>query len=158
MIEEAPPSGLGVGEKHHRIEEAQASDLQSVRDLVTRCKLPLEGIADPETRLMVARHAGRIIGCAGVEIRGSAAVVRSLAVDPEHRGGGLGRQLIAAILAIARDAGCRDVYRLTATALPMMKRLGFEAIPREQVPEAARASREFSISACASAAAIHLSL
>ncbi len=142
----------------HRIEPAQAADLPSVRDLVTRCGLPLEGIADRETRLVVARQAGRIIGCAGVEIRGDAAVVRSLAVDPEHRGGGLGRHLMTEILAIAHDAGCRDVYGLTGTALRMMQRLGFEAIPREQVPENARASREFSISACASAAAIHLSL
>jgi len=141
-----------------RIEPARPADMASVRDLVTRCGLPTEGIDDRETRLIVARDADRIVGCAGVEIRGAAAVVRSLAVDPSRRGGGLGRRLMAEILGIARDAGCRDVYGLTATALRMMERLGFEAIPREKVPDDARASREFSIPACSSATAIHRSL
>ena len=134
-----------------------------MRNLVTRCGLPTDGIDDRETRLLVARDGapdggGRIVGCAGVEIRGSAGVVRSLAVDPERRGSGVGRDLMAAVLGLARDAGCSDVYGLTATALRMMQRLGFEAIPREKVPDNARASREFSIPACSTAAAIHRSL
>jgi len=112
-------------------------------------------VTESLSRFLVIREKGRLLGCVGNEIRGTGCVVRSLAVAPEARGRHLGRQLIAAAIDGAREAGCTDLYGLTNTAGRMLGHLGFSVISRDQVPEAVRASSEFGISACSAAAVLH---
>jgi len=140
------------------IDPALPQDFPAARELLALCRLPLQGVEDHWNRFLVARHDGNLVGCVGIEIYGTACVLRSLAVAPPFRGSGLGRRLMAAIIGSARDSGLTDAYGLTATAERMMTRLGFRAIPRETVPVEVRASREFHIPRCSSATVIHLRL
>jgi N-acetylglutamate synthase-like GNAT family acetyltransferase len=46
------------------------------------------------------------------------------------------------------DEGVTEVYLLTMLASPFFEKLGFERIPREQVPPDIGRSREFELHAC----------
>jgi amino-acid N-acetyltransferase len=89
---------------------------------------------------------------------GPDALLRSLAVTPEHRGNGLGRRLADAVLALARQQGADRVYLLTETAAPFFRRLGFRDVARADVPEGIRGSLEFATLCPASAETLVLVL
>lgn len=72
----------------------------------SRIDLPtLEAIvADPAQVVLLAERDGRLLGCVQVTDRGRGlAYLGMLTVDPVLQGGGLGRSLIAAAEAAARD-------------------------------------------------------
>lgn len=73
-----------------------------------------------------------VVGCVGLEsLPGRAVLLRSLVVAPEQRGLGVGRQLVNAALAYARQTDHTWVYLLTTSAGPFFARLGFERIGRD---------------------------
>lgn len=55
---------------------------------------------------LVADENGEIAGCIYVEVRGDRGYFGLLSIEPSRQRSGLGRQLIAASEAFARDAGC----------------------------------------------------
>jgi ribosomal protein S18 acetylase RimI-like enzyme len=59
--------------------------------------------------LLQAETAGRLSGCVYLEPQGETLYLSLLAVAPEAQAHGLGRQLLAAAEAHARQAGCRQV-------------------------------------------------
>ena len=144
-----------------RIESARAGDLITLRQLLSTCGLPLEGVVEtidtrePLDQFVVALEDGDggrpLIGCAGLEVHGTACVLRSLAVDPGMRGRGVARLLIEEILQRARDAGCRQAFLLTTTIEPMAARYGFSRIERTDVPAELLATSEFALNACSTA-------
>ncbi len=75
---------------------------------------------------------------------GAFGLLRSVAVVPALRGGGVGRALVADRLAAARAMGLAAVYLLTTTAADYFRRLGFAPAPREEAPHNLAASPEFS--------------
>ena len=140
-----PPAGVTIA-------PAAAGDLDEVRALVASCDLPTEGLADhvPGGHV-VARRAGALVGTAGLEVHGAAAVLRSVAVAPAARGTGLGVALTADRLVEARRQGVDAVYLLTTTAADFYRRFGFAPFSRADVPAEVAASPEFA-SVCPSSA------
>jgi len=61
------------------------------------------------------------------------------------RGTGLGRELVAAAEALARDRGIRALYLLTETAADWFPRLGYAVVPREEARAAVGDSIEFTM-------------
>lgn len=82
-----------------------------------------------------------IAGDTGVEatatavVRGSDALLRSVAVREDQRGSGLGMLIVAAAVGHARRRGARRCWLLTETAEPFFARLGFVRTDRQTVPE-----------------------
>lgn len=77
---------------------------------------------------LVAEHNGRIVGCGALHVMWEdLAEVRTLAVDPEMAGHGIGGALLDALLLRARDVGVQRVFCLTF-AVPFFERHGFEEI------------------------------
>ena len=137
------------------IDPATPADIPAIEQVLSSCGLPRDGAAAHVDGFLIARRHDRVVGCVGFEQYGSSCVMRSLAVLPETRALGLGAALIEAIIARARDAGCRDAYLLTLTIESMAARHGFVLITRSEVPEEARTSAEFSLDCCASATIMH---
>ncbi len=67
------------------IEPATEGDLPAVEALLAEAGLPTD-VAPHLADFLVARHQGTIVGCAGMEVQGSDALFRSLAVAPAYRG------------------------------------------------------------------------
>jgi amino-acid N-acetyltransferase len=121
--------------------------------LLERSGLPLEGVS---VRLvtLVARDAGAgVIGCAALEEFASGALLRSVAVDPQLRGSGLGARLTRAAMTLAAARGHQQLFLLTTTAAGFFPRFGFTPVDRADVPDDVRGSVEF-VSACPATALV----
>jgi len=133
------------------IRQAEARDLPAVLGLLSEAQLPTDGVADHFHSFFVADDGGRIVASAGVELRGGAALLRSLAVTSEARGAGLGAAVLRRAL---REAHGREVYALTTTAEAYLSRFGFERTTRASLPPQLLQSRELQGACLASAAVL----
>lgn len=92
--------------------------------------------------------AGHVVGYAvafrlvTLYANGIVAELQELMVAPEHRGLGIGRQLVATILDRARAAGAVEVTVPTRRAGPYYRRLGFEEAATYYKLRLARHQRE----------------
>lgn len=123
---------------------ARADDWAAVEALLAACDLPLAGAREglDGFELAVAED-GALVGCAALELYGGSGLLRSVAVAPEWRGRWIASALVARLLDEARAEGLADVTLFTTTAADYFTRFGFRVIPREDAPEAVRASVEF---------------
>jgi amino-acid N-acetyltransferase len=136
-----------------QIGAARASDLDAVLGLLARGGLPLDGVAEHLTTMVIAREDTRIVGAAAIEPYADGGLLRSVVVDPAVQGEGVGRLLVEAAVAYARARSLPALYLLTTTAADYFPRFGFAAIPREDVPPGVRQSVEFR-SACPASAVV----
>ncbi len=131
---------------------AAPADLPAVRALAGAAALPVDDLGAPHQVFLVAREAGAVVGCVGLELYGDAALLRSLAVEPARRGTGLGAALHEAAVREARARGVARLWLLTTTAERFFARRGFARVDRASVPAAVAASPEFAALCPASAA------
>jgi amino-acid N-acetyltransferase len=94
---------------------------------------------------------GNLIGSGGLELYGSTALLRSVAVDESLRGKSLGKKIVEDLVEKARNLKIQSIYLLTETAHDFFLKKGFADVPRDQVPEAVRNSSEF-LDVCPSSA------
>jgi len=136
-----------------RAEPARPHDLKGALDVLGRSELSDRDVADGWGHYFVVREDdGRVVGVAGLEVHGEDGLLRSVAVEPDYRGLGLGSSLIGAALDRATLLKLRSIYLLTTTAREYFARHGFADCPRDEAPEPIRASWEFS-AGCPSTAA-----
>jgi protein-tyrosine-phosphatase/N-acetylglutamate synthase-like GNAT family acetyltransferase len=129
-----PPEGV-------MLRPALALDRDDARGLVERAHLPLDGVDDAfPASYIVARALGTTVGVAALERHGDAYLLRSVAIDPGVRTGGIGVALVARCLVTAGDA---PVYLLTTDAAAYFPRFGFRRCDRAEAPPAIRAHRQF---------------
>jgi ubiquinone/menaquinone biosynthesis C-methylase UbiE/N-acetylglutamate synthase-like GNAT family acetyltransferase len=140
------------------IRQPRPNDLTTVGRLLEQSGLPVDGVADHlDSSYMVAECAGEVIGSVGVEPYGRYGLARSLVVEPEWRGKGIGRILMEDRLRWARGRGLTDVFLITVTP-QYFGRFGFEPVERDSVPQEIRNSAEFSDICSESATVMTLSL
>lgn len=123
---------------------AVLGDLPFVTTLLASCSLPVEGVADQfGDHYVIAEHAGSVIGVAGVEHHGAYGLLRSVAVNPEWRLGGVGAALVRDRLQWAEEAGVQSIFLLTTDAARFFHGHGFRAVSREKAPREIASAREF---------------
>ena len=127
-----------------RVEPASEADTQAIHDLLERNGLPTSDLSTARPEFVVVRSAERIIGIGALEHFGSTALLRSVAVEPQWRGTGVGRLLVGELERRARAAGIGELILLTLTAANFFRRLGYGAKDRARVPDAVLNSTEFS--------------
>jgi N-acetylglutamate synthase-like GNAT family acetyltransferase len=135
------------------IAPARESEYDVVAALLEREHLPLEGLRQHFENAFVARAGNRIIGCSALEVHEGGALLRSVAVDAEYRGSGVGSDLTQAAIQLASVRLVPAIYLLTTTAERFFPRFGFEIIDRADVPASVLASAEFT-HACPSTAIV----
>jgi N-acetylglutamate synthase-like GNAT family acetyltransferase len=91
----------------------------AARALLAACSLPIDDLAEQEfDNFIGVGTAGTLTGLVGLEIRGSIALLRSLAVDPAQRGRGFAKALVRRAEDHARRAGVEETFPLTMTGRP----------------------------------------
>src|SRR5256712_8168233 len=98
------------------IAAATSADLPALLELLGQSALPTAGLADHLDTTLVAREAGHVVGSAALELYGTTALLRSVAVAPGPRGRGVGPELTRPAPALARRPQIRTGYLLTETA------------------------------------------
>jgi amino-acid N-acetyltransferase len=117
------------------VRPARTSDVREIRGLVD--------VYSPDGRLLskatvtlfediqeflVAEVDGRVVGCGALHVMWEdLAEVRTVAVDPELAGRGIGSSLLSALMERARLVGVKKVFCLTF-AVPFFERHGFHEI------------------------------
>ena len=125
------------------LRSATPADAEAIRDLLERNRLPTADLARSSAEFIVAWADARIIGTGALERFGSAALLRSVAVESQWRGSAVGRRIVEELERRARSAGVKELILLTLTAREFFERLGYAARNRAQVPSAVLASAEF---------------
>lgn len=130
-----------------QLRPATVQDWPPIERLLVASALPVEGAREHLADFVVAERGGEIVGCAGAEVRGGAALLRSMAVSEGARGQGVGQALLDEMLVLLKRRNVRQVALLTTTAEKFFARQCFKVVAREDVPVALRDSQEF-LGAC----------
>jgi len=136
------------------IRHATRDDLPAIERLLTEADLPTAGVAEivngrPDDFFVAETNddAKQLVAVAGVEVCRDDALLRSVAVQPDWRKHGVGRELVRRIVSHAEERGISALYLLTTTAEHYFPRFGFERIERSTVPREIAETLEFK-SAC----------
>jgi amino-acid N-acetyltransferase len=125
------------------IRPAVEADLDAIKSLLTRSNLPIDGVDEHWKTFLVARDGDALVGCGGAEAYQFAALIRSVAVEPQHRSQGLGRRIVRQLLDRLASRGLREFYLLTTDAEAYFRKRGFKPIDRDEVHPQLLSSREF---------------
>jgi amino-acid N-acetyltransferase len=124
---------------------ASPRDAEAIRLLLAANQLPSDDIGPLLGDFVVARLGGELVGVAGLEVLGDAALLRSVAVREDHRRSGVARALCEKALARARLRGAARVYLLTTTAADYFRqKFHFMPLERTAAPKAIQDTYEFS--------------
>jgi amino-acid N-acetyltransferase len=125
--------GIGPATKFDRAE---------IPRLLKDAGLTLEGIDDCE--FWVAKNTrNQTIGAVGLETWSSRGLLRSLVVEKNSRGNGVGRKLVFHTIKEAKKRNLKELYLLTQAVKNYYIKLGFELIEREKVQGPVLNSAEF---------------
>lgn len=115
------------------IRKARIEDVKTIHGLLIH-REEHEGLVLPRSFSQLYSHLrdffvvvddGRVVGCCALNIIwDNLAEIRSLVVEPEYRGTGLGRKLVDACLSEAVTLGIYKVYTLTEQT-GFFERMGF---------------------------------
>lgn len=131
------------------LRQVGAEDLDRVESLLEANGLPHRDVrAKPECFFFASADTegsadAELVGIGGVETRGTDGLLRSVVVCEPNRGRGYGTALCDALEDRARTDRIETLYLLTTTASEFFRRLGYDAVQRETVPEGIRRTPEF---------------
>ncbi|MEM7610451.1 MAG: arsenic resistance N-acetyltransferase ArsN2 [Pseudomonadota bacterium] len=119
--------------------------MSRVAQLLDEAGLPSEDLAslDP-TDFIGCGAPDAPDGVIGLQVLGNVGLLRSLAVTSAVQGQGCGQALVAALEQHAARRGLVSLYLLTTTATNFFESLGYRQVDRANVPDAIRATSEFS--------------
>lgn len=107
--------------------------------------LPVDDLHAPELTLFAYDTLdGTRVGYGGFELHGNDALLRSIVVPAEARGGGIGRNLVPLLALRAFEAGARRGFLLTEGAAAFFAKVGFKPIERSAAPSTILATRQAS--------------
>ncbi|MCH7616539.1 MAG: GNAT family N-acetyltransferase [Chloroflexi bacterium] len=119
---------------------ARPEDVDAVTRLMASESLPAVEVDEWLSSFWVLDDAGTLVGCAGIERYGDAALLRSVVVAEALRGSGEGVRMTERALTFARDDGARRCYLFTMTAPQFFSRFGFERCRLDDFEPAVRRS------------------
>jgi amino-acid N-acetyltransferase len=144
--------GATIEPVKHRCEPAKPHDLGRALELLRQADLPDTGVVEQFGHYLVVRDDELLIGVCGVEVHGTSALLRSVAVERDYRGAGVGDCLVRGALELASGKlRLKALYLLTETAAGYFERYGFQRVERDEPPEEIRGSWEYRTGCPASA-------
>ncbi len=127
------------------IRPATAADVREIKRLLGGYGLPRADLGRYTGSFLVAEDEQGVTGCAGLELYGQSAILRSVAVAERWRGSGLGRRLTEDAIELARRKGVKRLYLFTADAEGFFSRFGFRNVHIDEMDEVAHESREYQL-------------
>jgi amino-acid N-acetyltransferase len=123
------------------VRSANVNDVKAINGLINtyaeRDQMLFRSLADIYTNLQtffVAENDGQVIGCCALEVIWSdLAEVKSLAVDENHKGSGVGSSLVNAAVEKAKLIGVPKVFGLTLKP-EFFEKLGFKVVDKNELP------------------------
>ncbi|MBI2212357.1 MAG: GNAT family N-acetyltransferase [Acidobacteria bacterium] len=126
------------------IRAAREGDLDDVLSLLIDADLNIDGVHESLGSFVVAADGDQIVACVGAEAYQFVALIRSLVVQPDYRGQGLGRRLVRQLIDRFASRGLREFYVVTEDADGFFKKRGFKPCDRDEVHPQIAGSSELS--------------
>jgi amino-acid N-acetyltransferase len=124
--------------------ELKTDEFYSTFDLLKTSKLDSSDLNQPNIRLFCLKENDKLIGVGGLEVIGSGALLRSVAVDTACQKQGLGALLVSHIEKAAKELGLSALYLLTNTAADFFKAQNYQVIHRDNFAEPLKQTAQFS--------------
>lgn len=123
------------------IRDATIKDVKRIHELINSYaevdRMLFASVSDIYERLltfMVAEDQGRVVGCCSIQVLWeNLAEIKSLAVDQDCFGKGVGKALVQGCLEKARKLGLKKVFTLTLED-KFFEKLGFVRVNRDALP------------------------
>lgn len=120
-----------------QIRAATLADKPQIVDFLRQMNLRGDDVLAPVTQYWVTETADRVlVGSVGLEFGVGASLLRSVAVSPDFRKMGLGRDLVNTALAGARKMGCKTIYLFSVSSGGYWQRMGFHKVPVDELVQA----------------------
>jgi amino-acid N-acetyltransferase len=119
-------------------------EFNQFKELIADAGLPIEDLNYQKQILISFFEQHVFIATAGLEIYGTDALLRSVAVVKEKQKQGIGSLIFEHLKPVLVENKIQNLYLLTETAKDFFLKKGFELIERKDVPESVKASAEFS--------------
>lgn len=123
--------------------ELDTKDLPELAAALSAARLPTGDLGGAGQAFWRFADAGAVLGYAGLEVRGTDALLRSVAVSAPARGRGHGRRMIDTVTRLAKARGIERLWLLTLDADGFFARMGFTRAARESAPPSITALAEF---------------
>ena len=149
---------MNLNPSNYSFRQATPADWPAVAALLQANHLPLDGAQAHLSTYLLAVANGELLACAGAEIYGEIALLRSVAVLPSLQNLGLGKALLAQLFEEARRRNITRLYLLTVTAPEYFAQMGFKPEPIAAAPAALKASAELQGACPISASLMSLAL
>ena len=126
---------------------AQSEHVPAIKALLEEHHLPTAELEDWLEHFVVAERDGRLIGCGGLESYAddSAGLVRSMAVEGDLHGAGVGRLILEWVEAHGSELGLRRLFLFTVDAAPFYERFGYELVGLDAFPPSAQNSWQYRV-------------
>lgn len=115
---------------------ATTADIPDLTAFLREADLTLSGLDSSSVRLWIMRDAsGCLVASTGYESSddGQHVLLRSVAVAPDHRGGGLGHEVARFAIERASEAGAERAWLFSRRSGPFWQKLGYEAADRDEL-------------------------
>ncbi len=124
---------------------ANPANVPAMKALLEAHHLPAVELEDWLEHFVVAERDGRLIGCGGLELyaKDLAGLVRSMAVDGDLHGTGVGSSILEWVEDHARELGVRHLLLFTMEAGPFYERHGYDLVAYDAFPPSARGSFQY---------------
>ncbi len=124
-----------------QIRKAKISDAQSIYDLISSYAelermlfRPLSDIYENIQIFTVAQEQGKVVGCCALRVVWKdLAEIKSLAVNEDFFGKGVGKSLVKAVIDESRVLGVKKVFTLTLEPV-FFEKIGFERVEKASLP------------------------
>ena len=123
---------------------ADSHDIPQIQQLLRQNQLPYTDLITSKIFLTVAVANGAVIGCIGLEKKGTHGLLRFFAIDERFRNRGIGYALLNRILETALNEKIEKLHLLTTTAESYFRQNGFKKSDRATAPQAIKETEEFS--------------
>lgn len=127
------------------LRDARPDDLSNICALLSAANLPTLGVSENLDMFSVFELGGLIVGVGGLELRGSFALLRSLAVAPAHQRQGIGLVICDRLEAEAAGCGVTHIYILTETMERFFLKRGYVSVARTDAPPEIASSEQFAL-------------
>ncbi len=106
-------------------------------------RLPTGDTGEARQSFFAFARAGARVGFGGYQLNGQDALIRSIVVEGDARGTGLGSALVSSLLSQAKANGATHAWLLTTDAAPFFVKQGFEIVARDTAPESIATAPQF---------------
>lgn len=129
--------------KLNKSQVCSLGELKRFASILKQHNLPYSDLSLHQQLLFEFKTDEIFVGTGGLEIYDQLALLRSVSINHDWRGRNLGTEVVRQMQMVAKSKGVSTLFLLTTSAEPFFRKLGFEMTPRENVPDAIRATKEF---------------